>query len=328
MQASTNNVTISTSVPTASAPPWQPACRPLITVLQAIEPKRDSHLRESTFRLLQSGDLKLKGKDMSFIGQAALSALMELLIKKMASVSMEYLSSKYQDRKQVHAEIKKWEKMLTRIQALLDDAEEKQITKQLVKIWLGELKDLAYDVVDFLDEFATESLQRRLKHKTRASTSEVRNFFHIVARAFNPRAVMFNSEMTKIKEITTRLQDITAQRNHLDLRENVGGPSSKSILSRNTMKSCDLNELNQVQLTLREELAGKKFLIVLDDVWTENYEDWSVLRPPFMDGAPGSRILLTTRSIAVSRMMGTVEFHQLQNISDDGCWSLFSKHAF
>ncbi|KAF2293695.1 hypothetical protein GH714_004199 [Hevea brasiliensis] len=53
--------------------------------------------------------------------------------------------------------------MLTRIQAVLEDAEEKQMSNRLVKMWLDDLKDLAYDVEDILDEFATESLQRKLK---------------------------------------------------------------------------------------------------------------------------------------------------------------------
>nr|POF21744.1 putative disease resistance rpp13-like protein 1 [Quercus suber] len=40
--------------------------------------------------------------------------------------------------------------MLT-IHAVLDDAEERQMTDKLVKVWLDELRDLAYDVEDNLD---------------------------------------------------------------------------------------------------------------------------------------------------------------------------------
>ncbi|KAL0016146.1 hypothetical protein SO802_003215 [Lithocarpus litseifolius] len=59
---------------------------------------------------------------------------------------------------QVYADLNKWKKTLLKIHAVLDDAEEKRETNKLVKIWLDELEDLAYDADDILDEFATEVL--------------------------------------------------------------------------------------------------------------------------------------------------------------------------
>ncbi|KAK3182953.1 hypothetical protein Dsin_030239 [Dipteronia sinensis] len=102
---------------------------------------------------------------MSIIGEAVLTASVtasvELVLKKLAS--SELLS--FASREQILADLKKWENKLRNIYAVLEDAEEKQITNRFMKDWLVELQNLAYDVEDLLDEFATEALERKLSHQ-------------------------------------------------------------------------------------------------------------------------------------------------------------------
>ncbi|GLT39652.1 hypothetical protein SLA2020_138320, partial [Shorea laevis] len=103
---------------------------------------------------------------------------------------------------------------------------------------------------------------------------------------------------------------------------------TKILLQAVTKEGChSKGDLNSLQLMLREELSGKKFLIVLDDVWNENYERWDVLRRPFRAGAAGSKVLVTTRSERVASIMTTCGVHHLQALSDDACLSLFARHA-
>lgn len=92
---------------------------------------------------------------------------------------------------------------------------------------------------------------------------------------------------------------------------------TKSILESITFSPNSLKDLNQIQVQLREAVAGKKFLIVLDDVWSKNYSLWNTLKSPFRAGASGSKILVTTRSTDVALTVGTAEYYNLKLLSDE-----------
>ncbi|XP_052487464.1 putative disease resistance RPP13-like protein 1 [Gossypium raimondii] len=103
---------------------------------------------------------------------------------------------------------------------------------------------------------------------------------------------------------------------------------TKTILEE-TKCSCDGNQnLNQFQLKLKEQLLGKKYLIIMDDVWNENYAVWEQLSIPFKFGAQNSKIIVTTRNESVADIMRTIPTYPLKTLSNDDCWTLFAKHAF
>ncbi|WRX11211.1 NB-ARC - like 10 [Theobroma cacao] len=102
---------------------------------------------------------------------------------------------------------------------------------------------------------------------------------------------------------------------------------TKTVLQAITQENCNWKDLNLLQVSLKEKLSGKKFLIVLDEVWNENNEQWDILCRPFQAGAIGSKILVTTRSEGVASIMTTCGSYQLQLLSNDGSFSLFTWHA-
>ncbi|XP_047164500.1 putative disease resistance protein At3g14460 [Vigna umbellata] len=89
----------------------------------------------------------------------------------------------------------------------------------------------------------------------------------------------------------------------------------------------DSTNLEGVHKKLKEKLTGKKFLLVLDDNWNENKSKWEQVQKALEFGAPGSRLLVTTRSEKVVVTMRS-EKHLLQVLRKDYCWDLFEKHAF
>jgi len=103
---------------------------------------------------------------------------------------------------------------------------------------------------------------------------------------------------------------------------------SKAILEHVTKPTDDdTRDLEMVHRRLKKELKGKKFFLVLDDVWNENQPKWEEVRKPLVFGAQGSRILVTTRSKEVASTMRSEE-HSLEKLQENDCWKLFAKHAF
>ncbi|XP_035545974.1 putative disease resistance RPP13-like protein 1 [Juglans regia] len=90
----------------------------------------------------------------------------------------------------------------------------------------------------------------------------------------------------------------------------------------------DIQDLNQLQLKLKEKLMGKKFLLVLDDVWNSNSTDCEILSNPLKFGAQGSRIIVTTGDVGVASAMRAFEIHHLKELQGEDCWKLFARHAF
>ncbi|XP_057499536.1 putative disease resistance RPP13-like protein 1 [Actinidia eriantha] len=103
---------------------------------------------------------------------------------------------------------------------------------------------------------------------------------------------------------------------------------TQTILEAVTSRNNPTQDINLLQVELKESLRGKKFLIVLDDVWNDSLRDWEILKAPFMVGACGSKIIVTTRNHSVASIMQTVPIYRLRQVSDEDCWSLFSQIVF
>jgi Leucine-rich repeat (LRR) protein len=331
------------------------------------------------------------------VGELFLSAFLQVLFNRLGS--RELLN--FVRRDGLRKKLERWSETLKGIEAVLADADEKQHAEVAVKNWLDDLRDLAYDLEDILDEFFTETM------RCKASYS-----------GFTPRAVKVNMRLeSNIKEITGRFNRMVKQKDDLKLssvnvdrrsyrmRETLAPTSvvteahvygrdsdkealleflvgdkrsdaqlsvipivamggmgkttlaqlvyndkkvqsffdlrawacvsqdfdavrvTKAILKSVSASGGDDNDLNLLQVKLKQKLEGKKFLVILDDLWNESYHDWTILRAPFEAGAPGSMIIITTRNQGVSSKTSTISAYSLKELSNDFCLSILAHHA-
>ncbi|KAL4600676.1 hypothetical protein ACB092_11G215400 [Castanea dentata] len=141
----------------------------------------------------------------ALVGGAFLSAFLQVAFDRVASREvLDYLNG----RKLIDRLVKKLKMELVSAGAVLNDAENKQITDPAVKKWLDELKDAVYVADDILDEIAYEALRCKLEAEP---TSKVMGFISTFVNSFDKR---IQSELENILE---QLESITKQKDVLRL---------------------------------------------------------------------------------------------------------------
>ncbi|KAF7152606.1 hypothetical protein RHSIM_Rhsim01G0058100 [Rhododendron simsii] len=157
-----------------------------------------------------------------------LGAFVNALVEKLVSGDLWNFAR----TERIGTQLTKWKSMLAQVQAVVADAEEKQITDLGVNLWLSDLEDLSYDMDDVLDEFATEALRRKVMEEPRASTSKVRELIPSCCTSFNPSTLVscfrMRLKMDEMDEITMRLQDLFNRRKGLGLKNIAAGGSGQA----------------------------------------------------------------------------------------------------
>ncbi|PHU21220.1 hypothetical protein BC332_06327 [Capsicum chinense] len=102
----------------------------------------------------------------------------------------------------------------------------------------------------------------------------------------------------------------------------------ENIIESGGGKKHDYLQLDAVQNEVWKMLDGRKYLLVLDDVWNEDTLKWSRLKNMLIGGAKGSKILLTTCSDVVAEVSGSAHQHKLGDLLKEDTWTLFGKMAF
>ncbi|KAI9116325.1 hypothetical protein K1719_012492 [Acacia pycnantha] len=190
------------------------------------------------------------------------------------------------------------------IRCTLLEAEAKARDHQ-VSFWLDRLKDVLSDADDLLDDLSTEALTRELMTRNKVA-KKVRIFFS------KPNQFVYDLKMgRKMREIRGKLEEIDDEKKKLKLNDQPLKPSSdcedrkQTQIAQKILGKENTKDMEQVQQDLRQAIQGKKFLIVLDDVWNEDVGLWLKLKSLLMEGAHGSKLIVTTPSVKVAEVMST-----------------------
>ncbi|KAM3412662.1 hypothetical protein ACQJBY_004037 [Aegilops geniculata] len=119
----------------------------------------------------------------------------------------------------------------------------------------------------------------------------------------------------------------------------IGSAILKSINSSINLDNCSLQFLQE---NLKKELAGRRYLIVLDDLWEEDADKLERLKQMLQHGCKGSRVIVTTRNQSVVNKMSTGVLANQRKIcpvpnsdqinlcvlSTDDCWEVMKQTAF
>ncbi|KAM3383327.1 hypothetical protein P3S68_008902 [Capsicum galapagoense] len=100
-----------------------------------------------------------------------------------------------------------------------------------------------------------------------------------------------------------------------------------SLLRSTKVVTFDMDDEAELANMLQKSLKGKRYLIVLDDMWKS--EACDAVRLCFPSENKGSGILLTTRNTEVARDAGTENLSlQMDIMGPDESWNLFKSVAF
>ncbi|XP_074285375.1 putative disease resistance protein RGA1 [Silene latifolia] len=111
------------------------------------------------------------------------------------------------------------------------------------------------------------------------------------------------------------------EQQQLDLKEHL----AKVVKGFSVTDKMSLEDIHHV---VKQQLGGQKYLLVLDDVWTESYDQWQKFKGFLNVGGRGSWIIVTTRSKKTAHLIRSDEVHVLQGLSEPESWHLFERMVF
>ncbi|KAI9103540.1 hypothetical protein K1719_023163 [Acacia pycnantha] len=152
---------------------------------------------------------------------------------------------------------------------------------------------------------------------------------HQVKNCFQCHAWVYVSNDYRPRELLLALLKclMTICANTCDYNKNSSKHKKKSK-GKGRAESNDFYSFSEEELKnkVRECLKGKRYLVVLDDIW--NPKHWDDIQYVFPDDNKASRILITSRSKEVASHASSSPPYYLPFLNEEESWKLFSKMVF
>ncbi|CAJ2667407.1 unnamed protein product [Trifolium pratense] len=280
-----------------------------------------------------------------FVGEGeSLWSVFEVIRERLASrVFIDYFDEEL---------VNKLEVTMNSINEVLDVAETKQYQNLDVKNWLSDLKLVSYKVEQVLDVIAIEAQQKgKIGRFISATVNQFESRIKVLIKWLNVLAEQKNrlgleedsyeirisqqlsSYFDKVPIISivglmgmgkTTLAQLVFNDHRImeqfDFKVWVRVSESFDLtrLTRSILESIDSSAVDCenyiLQRELQQRLAGKRYLLVLDDVWNKDRHTWDnfILR---FSGSSGCKMIVTTRNMEVASVMRNVfEYPNLELI--------------
>jgi len=171
----------------------------------------------------------------TIVGEKLLSTFVKVLLDKIVSIDFVdiFMTTKL--------DVSLWRKLestLVKLQAVLQDADEKQVTDPSVKKLLDTLRYAVFEVDHLLNEVNTEALSSKLKAQYRILTAmEVMSSIVSSSRHFN----------TKMRKLIVRLEDLNSRaRVGLGISNEIPPTTSSVVVSESFVYGRD-NDINKLK---------------------------------------------------------------------------------
>ncbi|XP_040363415.1 putative disease resistance protein RGA1 [Rosa chinensis] len=268
-------------------------------------------------------------------------ALVSVLLERLATITMDKFLGELKMVTGVEEAVTTLTRNLKAIQAVLKNAEARQAVEADVGHWLNELKEVSHEMDNVLDEWSTQVLKQKMEGENVKKENNI-----ILSKLLSessqdcevpliiPIVGMGGMGKTTLSQLVYNDEKVKA---HFDKRiwVCVSDPFNEVKIARAIVEGLDKdntsktsNSLQILMQCIHTLIQGKKFLLVLDDVWNPDHTQWEELVKPFRDGAMGSRVLVTTRNEEVATLMkATVHVIHIKQLSEEFCSSLFYYNA-
>ncbi|CAL1385839.1 unnamed protein product [Linum trigynum] len=182
------------------------------------------------------------------------AAIVSQVLGQLGSIVTEELKQRGRLVLGAEKNVEKLTSTFTAIEALLLDAEERQLKSASIENWLKKLKDVSYEIDDVLDEWRTDILKRQLDGDDNDADGggclelklvQISDFLKRVCPflptyCFSPNEIGLRYDIgSRIKTLNQRLDDIDKEKNfhHLTSKQTT---SYSSLLTSSVIDSSDL----------------------------------------------------------------------------------------